>query len=100
MNIEKLKTAEGQFLQLYPMGFEDPALQERVKHHRKANLTEKCQEAFTELAFNKPHVIVENMAKMVNEYRAETVSRTMSGVAIHCSVGHDIIRLEVSGTQN
>ncbi|MCB1583837.1 MAG: hypothetical protein KDI92_12290, partial [Xanthomonadales bacterium] len=66
MNIEKLKTAEGQFLKLYPMGFEDPALQERVKPHTKANLTEKCQEAFTELAFNKPHVIVENMAKMVS----------------------------------
>ncbi|MEZ5471635.1 MAG: hypothetical protein R3E90_07630 [Marinicella sp.] len=66
MNIEKLKKAEGQFLQLYPMGFQDPALQERIKPHTKANLTEKCQEAFTELAFNKPHVIVENMAKMVS----------------------------------
>jgi hypothetical protein len=40
------------------------------------------------------------MAKTVNEHRTETVSRTLSGVAIHCPVGQDIIRLEVSGTQN
>lgn len=65
MNIEKLKAAEAQFLQLYPLGFQDPGLEKRVKPHTRANLTEKCREAFAELEFNKPHVIVENMAKMV-----------------------------------
>ncbi len=65
MNIEKLKAAEGQFLQLYPLGFADPGLEKRVKPHTKANLTEKCREAFAKREFNKPHVIVENMVKMI-----------------------------------
>jgi hypothetical protein len=33
-----------------------------------------------------------NTAKTVNERRAEKVSRTLSGGAIHCLVGSDIVR--------
>jgi hypothetical protein len=33
----------------------------------------------------------------VNEHLAEKVSRILSGGAIHCPVGPDIVRLEVSG---
>jgi hypothetical protein len=36
------------------------------------------------------------MAKTVNERRAETVSRTLIGGAIHCLVGPDIVRLGIS----
>jgi hypothetical protein len=34
----------------------------------------------------------------VNEHLAEKVSRILSGEAIHCPVGPDIVRLEVSRT--
>jgi hypothetical protein len=37
------------------------------------------------------------MVKTVNEHRAETVSRTLSGGTGHCLLGSDIIQLEVSG---
>jgi len=66
MNIEKLKAAEGQFLQLYPLGFDDPEMLKIGKKHRMPQMIEQCQELFTELNFNKPHVTVENMTKMIS----------------------------------
>lgn len=66
MNLDKLKLAEAQFLQLYPLGFDDPEMQAIGKKHKMAQMIEQCQTAFTELAFNKPHVIVENMVKMIS----------------------------------
>ena len=66
MNYQKLKAAEAQFLQLYPLGFDDPEMQVIGKKHKMPQMIEQCQTAFTELAFNKPHVIVENMVKMVS----------------------------------
>ncbi len=66
MNIEKLKSAEAQFLQLYPLGFDDPELQQIGKKHRMPQMTEQCQDLFSELAFNKPHVVVESMVKMIS----------------------------------
>ncbi len=66
MNIEKLKSAEAQFLQLYPLGFDDPEMQKIGQKHRMPQMIEQCQDLFTELAFNKPHVVAENMVKMVS----------------------------------
>ncbi len=66
MNYQKLKAAEAQFLQLYPLGFDDPEMQKIGKKHRMPQMIEQCQMAFTELAFNKPQVIVENMVKMIS----------------------------------
>ena len=66
MNIEKLKVAEAQFLQLYPLGFDDPEMLKIGKKHRMPQMIEQCQELFTELNFNKPHVTVENMTKMIS----------------------------------
>ncbi len=66
MNSEKLKAAEAQFLQLYPLGFDDPEMQKIGKKHRMPQMIEQCQDLFTELAFNKPHVVVENMVKMIS----------------------------------
>lgn len=66
MNIEKLKAAEAQFLQLYPMGFDDPEIQKIGKKHKMPQMIEQCQNIFTEPAFNKPHVIVDNMVKMIS----------------------------------
>ena len=66
MNIEKLKAAEAQFLQLYPLGFDDPEMLKIGKKHRMPQMIEQCQELFNELNFNKPHVIVENMTKMIS----------------------------------
>jgi hypothetical protein len=40
------------------------------------------------------------MAKTVDERRTETVSQTLSREAIHCPVEPNIVRLEVSETQN
>ena len=66
MNFEKLKAAEAQFLQLYPLGFDDPEMQIIGKKHRMPQMIEQCQNLFAELAFNKPHVIVEKMVKMIS----------------------------------
>lgn len=66
MNYEKLKAAEAQFLQLYPLGFDDPEMQKIGKKHRMPQMIDRCQNAFTELAFNQPHVIVQNMVKMIS----------------------------------
>ncbi len=66
MNLAKLKDAEAQFLQLYPLGFDDPEMQQIGKKHRMPQMIEQCQAAFNELAFNKPHVVVENMVKLVS----------------------------------
>jgi len=66
MNIEKLKQAEAQFLQLYPLGFADPEMQAIGKKHKMPQMIDQCQNLFSELAFNKPHVVVEDMVKMVS----------------------------------
>jgi hypothetical protein len=66
MNLEKLKQAEAQFLQLYPLGFDDPEMQAIGKKHKMPQMIEQCQNLFSELAFNKPHVIVEDMVKMIS----------------------------------
>ncbi|VAW46934.1 hypothetical protein MNBD_GAMMA02-1217 [hydrothermal vent metagenome] len=66
MNFEKLKAAEAQFLQLYPLGFDDPEMQKISKKHKMPQMIEQCQNLFTELAFNKPHIMVENMVKMIS----------------------------------
>ena len=66
MNIEKLKHAEAQFLQLYPLGFDDPEMQAIGKKHKMPQMIDQCQNLFSELAFNKPHVVVEDMVKMIS----------------------------------
>ncbi len=66
MNLEKLKAAEAQFLQLYPMGFDDPEMQKIGKKHKMPQMIEQCQTVFSEHEFNKPHIIVENMVKMIS----------------------------------
>ena len=66
MNYEKLKAAEAQFLQLYPLGFGDPEMQKVGKKHQMNLRIEQCQQAFAETAFNKPHVVIDNMAKQIS----------------------------------
>lgn len=66
MNLEKLKDAEAQFLQLYPLGFEDPEMQIIGKRHKMPQMIEQCQSVFAQPEFNKPHVVVENMVKMIS----------------------------------
>ena len=67
MNIDKLKEYEASFLQLYPLGFADPGMQDIVKKHSKQKLTDKCQSAFSEVEFNKPLQIVDNMTKFISQ---------------------------------
>ncbi len=66
MNLNPLKDAEGQFLQLYPLGFDDPEMQQIGKRHKMPQMIEQCQTVFSEHEFNKPHIIVENMVKMIS----------------------------------
>lgn len=66
MNLEKLKAAEAQFLQLYPLGFEDPEMLKIGKKHKMPQMITQCQNLFSKDAFNKQHVIVENMVKMIS----------------------------------
>ncbi len=56
MNIEKLKAAEAQFLQLYPLGFKDPEMLKIGKKHKKPQMVEQCQQLFKVSSFNKQHV--------------------------------------------
>ncbi len=47
MNFEKLKAAEAQFLQLYPLGFDDPEMQKIGKKHKMPQMIEQCQNLFS-----------------------------------------------------
>lgn len=67
MNIHKLKEAEARFFSAYPDGFDDAEMLKIGKKHKMPQMIEQCQELFSELAFNKPHVVVENMAKMISK---------------------------------
>jgi len=73
MNYEVLQEAEASFLQMYPEGFADPALETIRKKHNVDRLVEFTQENLTRSACNKPHFIAETLLKIVS--RSSMVSR-------------------------
>jgi len=73
MNYEVLQEAEASFLQMYPKGFSDPALETIRKKHNVDRLIEFTQENLTQSACNKPHFIADTLLKIVS--RSSMVSR-------------------------
>lgn len=66
MNHEKLRLAEAHFLQVYPGGFSDPAIQEIGKRHQVDRMITLAKQVFARKSFNQPNTFVENLAKLVS----------------------------------
>lgn len=73
MNYEKLKEAEASFLQLYPKGFADEAMQDIRKKHNVDKLVAFAQGSVTKTNCNKPEFISDCLLKIVS--RSSMVSR-------------------------
>ncbi len=66
MNYQKLKIAEAHFLQSYPEGFADPALQDIGKRHNVDKMSVFAKEVFAKKQFDKPNTFLENLTKLVS----------------------------------
>lgn len=66
MNLQKLKIAEAHFLQSYPDGFADEALEQTLKKHRMDRMTVFAKESLAKKQFDKPNTFLENMVKLVS----------------------------------
>ena len=73
MNYDKLRLAEANFLQRYPGGFADPAMDAVKKKHNVDKLVEFTQDSFARTHFNRPEFIAESLVKVVS--RSSMVSR-------------------------
>lgn len=63
---KKLRTLESIFLAEYPLGFEDPAIQQIGKKHRMDKMVEFTQQAFAKKAFTNIETVADNMVKAVS----------------------------------
>jgi hypothetical protein len=66
MNYERLKIAEANFLQAYPGGFADPALEPTLKKHRMSKMVEFASELFDPGSFYQPNDFLERLVKLVS----------------------------------
>lgn len=73
MNYDKLREAEANFLQVYPAGFADPAMQAIRKKHNVDKLVEFTQANLTQASCNRPEFVSETLLKIVS--RSSMVSR-------------------------
>jgi hypothetical protein len=73
MNLEKLREAEANFLQRYPGGFDDPAMQAVRKKHNVDKLVQFTRDSLTRANFNRPEFIADTLLKIVS--RSSMVSR-------------------------
>ncbi|MCH9671320.1 MAG: hypothetical protein K0U93_07720 [Gammaproteobacteria bacterium] len=73
MNREKLRLAQANFLQQYPKGFADPAMQSIRKKHNVDRLVEFAQQNLTKAHFNQPEFICDTLWKIIS--RSSMVSR-------------------------
>lgn len=73
MNREKLRQAEASFLQRYPDGFADPAMEAIKKKHNVDKLVVFTRENLTKLNCNRPKFVAETLLKIVS--RSSMVSR-------------------------
>lgn len=65
MNLDKLKEAEATFLQVYPDGFADPAIEAIRKKHNVDQLVRFTQEHVTRANCNRPHFLADTLVKIV-----------------------------------
>lgn len=73
MNLDKLRQAEADFLQVYPGGFADPAMQSIRKKHNVNKLVEFAGEHLTRANCNRADFIAETLLKIIS--RSSMVSR-------------------------
>lgn len=73
MNHEKLREAEATFLQVYPLGFRDPAIQAIRKKHNVDRLIAFTQSNLTRASCNRPQFLADTVLKIVS--RSSMVSR-------------------------
>lgn len=66
MNLNKLKEAEKNFLELYPGGFKNPEMQVLSTKHQPDKMFALAQESFALAKFDQAQEIVEAMAKIVS----------------------------------
>jgi len=66
LNYQKLKDAEGSFLQRYPGGFADPGMEAVKKKHNVDKLVEFAQQNLVRANFNRPEFIAETLVKIVS----------------------------------
>ncbi len=66
MNYEKLGLAEAEFLRKHPKGFQDPSLEDVMKRHSKAKLSEFAQENFSPGCSSNVDKTVASMVKAVS----------------------------------
>ncbi len=66
MNYERLRIAEAHFLQSYPGGFSDPALEPTLKKHRMNKMTEFAEELFAPACFYQPNEFLGKLVKLVS----------------------------------
>lgn len=73
MNREKLREAEASFLQIYPRGFADPAIQPLRRKHNVDRLVAFTQENLTRASCNRPEFVAEMLLRIIS--RSSMVSR-------------------------
>ncbi len=66
MNLSRLKKMEADFLSRYPGGFADPEMVAISKKHKMNAMVELTQEAFQEKYFEQPHIILNNLVKVIS----------------------------------
>ena len=66
MNIERLKQAEAAFLRRYPGGFDHPEMLELSRKYKMDKMVQSAQENFAKSQFNRPELILEQMAKIIS----------------------------------
>ena len=66
MNLDKLKSAEANFLQMFPAGFEDEGLTEVRKRHRLARMNLLALEVFQEENFFIADQFLEGLVKIIS----------------------------------
>lgn len=72
MNLERLKQAEAEFMNMYPGGFENPEMMKLAKKHGMGKMTALVQETFAKDKFDDPEQVVLFMTKIIS--RATMVS--------------------------
>ncbi|NKB76669.1 MAG: hypothetical protein GKR96_06365 [Gammaproteobacteria bacterium] len=66
MNLNRLKQMEDGFLSRYPDGFNHPEMVAIGKKHKMNKMVEFSQEAFQKKYFEQPHVVIENLVKVIS----------------------------------
>lgn len=66
MNLNNLKEAEKNFLELYPGGFKNPEMEILVRKHQPDKMFALAQESFALAKFDLAHDIVDAMVKIVS----------------------------------